>query len=262
MKGEQSSFLLHNGGLWLPTHKKSLKPTSRTARHGLLTRAAHAETQEVRVCTNRTCRRQGSMQTLQVLTDLSPPDVSVKSCGCLGRCGAGPNVALLPQGIILGHCGTAAQAAQIICGYADQVDANAIQCSLEALALRKRAQKEIELENFSEAEQFLSQAIDLKPFGGLHIIYKYRAIARLATGNHVGALEDARAASRLAPQYIEAYMSEGDVFMAMGRCDEAESSYSRCLKIDPSLRRSKSFKTRIAKLEEKLVAANELTNQQ
>jgi len=40
----------------------------------------------------------------------------------------------------------------------------------------------------------------------------------------------------------QAYMCEGDVFMAMEEYDAAEKSYSTCLQIDPSIRRSKSFK--------------------
>lgn len=37
-------------------------------------------------------------------------------------------------------------------------------------------------------------------------------------------------------------MCEGDVFMAMEEYDAAEKSYLTCLQIDPSIRRSKSFK--------------------
>ena len=40
----------------------------------------------------------------------------------------------------------------------------------------------------------------------------------------------------------QAYMCEGDVFMAMEEYDAAEKSYLTCLQIDPSIRRSKSFK--------------------
>lgn len=116
-----------------------------------------AELKELRVCTNRTCRRQGSMQILETLSGLAPPGVAVKSCGCLGRCGAGPNLVALPEGVVIGHCGTAARASDILmelCGKSGSDDAVK---SLEALALRKRAETEIEKENFSEAEQLLSQ---------------------------------------------------------------------------------------------------------
>lgn len=258
--------------LWFPpspppptttTNQKPLStPPGISKRHRarLTKAAAAAETQEIRVCTNRTCRKQGSFQTLEVVTDLAPPDITVKSSGCLGRCGSGPNVALLPQGIIVNHCGTAAKAAQFMATAANVSDGN-ISKSLEALALRKTAQAESDLANFSKADELLSLAIDLQPFGGIHIMYKYRSLARLAMRNYSGALEDAREALRLAPRYLEAYMCEGDVFMAMEEYDAAEKSYSTCLQIDPSIRRSKSFKTRVEKLNEKLSAANMPLNQ-
>ncbi|KAL0421691.1 UNVERIFIED_CONTAM: hypothetical protein Slati_3192000 [Sesamum latifolium] len=148
---------------------------------------------------------------------------------------------------------------------------------LEALALRKRAEEETGRGDFAEAYSLLSQAIDLKPFGGLHIMYKDRSAARLAMGDINGALEDAKEAmtlniprgtwfslkcknntealSGLFNAYL-AYICEGDVLMAMDQCDAAEQSYLIALDLDPSIRRSKSFKAKIAKLQEKLAPAN------
>lgn len=207
---------------------------------------------ELRVCVNRTCRRQGSLQTLETLSGIASPDVAVKSCGCLGRCGAGPNLVALPDGVIVGHCGTAARAAEVMMSFV----AGDAQGSLAALALRKRAENELEKNTFSEAELLLSQAIDLKPSGGIHIIYKVRSSARLTMGNYAGALEDANEALTLAPRYPEAYICQGDAFLAMDQFDDAEKSYSTCLELDPSIRRSKSFRARVAKLQEKLSAAS------
>ncbi|KAL5749262.1 hypothetical protein ACOSP7_023865 [Xanthoceras sorbifolium] len=222
-------------------------------------RIIYSELKEIRVCTNRTCRRQGSMQTLETLSGLARPDVAVNSCGCLGRCGAGPNIVALPDGLFVGHCGTAARACQVmveLCGGGRSGSVDDAKTSLEALALRKRAESEIEKRDFSEAEILLSQAIDLKPFGGMHFIYKVRSLARLAMGDYSGALEDVREALKLAPNYTEAYICQGDIFLAMDQYDASEKSYATCLEIDPSIRRSKSFKSRIVKLQEKLTAAN------
>ncbi|KAJ6411147.1 hypothetical protein OIU84_007829 [Salix udensis] len=175
-------------------------------------------------------------------TPSSSHQSSSRNAGNPSRCGSGPNVAILPQGIIVNHCGTAAKAAQFMATAASVSDGD-ISKSLEALALRKTAQAESDLANFSKAEELLSLAIDLQPFGGIHVIYKYRSLARLAMRNYSGALEDAREALRLAPRYLDAYMCEGDVFMAMEEYDAAEKAYLTCLQIDPSIRRSKSFKT-------------------
>lgn len=38
------------------------------------------------------------------------------------------------------------------------------------------------------------------------------------------------------------YVCQGDVYVAQGQYDLAEKSYLKCLEIDPTLRRSKSFK--------------------
>ncbi|XP_010277302.1 PREDICTED: uncharacterized protein LOC104611788 isoform X2 [Nelumbo nucifera] len=163
---------------------------------------------EIRVCTNRTCRRQGSLRTLEILSGLAPPDISINSCGCLGRCGSGPNLVFLPDAIFVGHCGTAFRAAEVLLNFCGK-DLSEASKNLEALALRKRGEEELEKSNLSEAEALLSEAIDLKPLGGLHIIYKSRSAARLAMGNYSGALEDAKEAFTIAPQYPQAYLSQG-----------------------------------------------------
>ena len=105
------------------------------------------------------------MQTLEILRDLSPPNVSVNSCGCLGRCGAGPNLAFLPQGIVIGHCSTPTAAARLLARHfyrtndasAAADDDSAIRNVLDALALRKRAEAEIDQAIFSQADLLLSQ---------------------------------------------------------------------------------------------------------
>ncbi|KAK3415053.1 hypothetical protein EUGRSUZ_H00622 [Eucalyptus grandis] len=74
--------------------------------------------------------------------------------------------------------------------------------------------------------------------------------------NYSGALEDAKEASTLSPQYIEAYLCQGDALMEMEQFDEAEKCYSVSLQIDPSIRRSRSFKDRVERLQQKLGAAD------
>ncbi|KAK6925408.1 hypothetical protein RJ641_009734 [Dillenia turbinata] len=173
----------------------------------------------------------GSVETLDVLCGLSPSNITVKSCGCLDRCGAGPNLVVLPDGVFIGHCSTAAKAAQVLkdfCGLSASEEASN---SLAALALRKRAKDEFRKGNFSDSELLLTQAIDLKPFGGIHILHKNR----LAMNNSTGAFEDAKEALQLAPQYTDAYICQGDAFMDMDHFDSAEKSYAWALEIDPSL---------------------------
>ncbi|GAB2220829.1 hypothetical protein Droror1_Dr00008504, partial [Drosera rotundifolia] len=100
-------------------------------------------------------RRQGSFAIHETLADISPPNVSVNACCCLGRCGAGPNLVVLPAGVLVSHCGTPAIVAWVlmeICGERDE--AKKARC-LEALAMRKRAEVEIESGGFAEVEALL-----------------------------------------------------------------------------------------------------------
>ncbi|XP_039124825.1 uncharacterized protein LOC120261128 [Dioscorea cayenensis subsp. rotundata] len=227
----------------------------RRHRHKLISRRAMAsvtEEVEIRVCVNRSCGRQGSREILEAISGLAPHDLAVASCGCLGRCGAGPNLVVLPPGSIVSHCGTATRAAQLLADLlGPKFDAER---NLEALAMRKMGEKELEMKNFSEAVVLFSQAIDLEPSGGCHLIYRSRSVARLAMGDNAGALDDAEEAANIAPKYPQAYLSQGDAYMAMEKWTAAEKAYLNALLIDPSIRRSKSFKARIAKLQEKLVA--------
>jgi len=39
---------------------------------------------EIRVCINKACRKSGSLETLDVMRSLAPPNVKVESCGCIG----------------------------------------------------------------------------------------------------------------------------------------------------------------------------------
>lgn len=41
---------------------------------------------------------------------------------------------------------------------------------------------------------------------------------------------------------LQAYICQGDAFLAMDEFGEAENAYSHALSVDPSIRRSKSFK--------------------
>ncbi|KAF8089475.1 hypothetical protein N665_0505s0025 [Sinapis alba] len=220
------------------------------------------QTKELRVCTNRTCRKQGSFQILETLTSLAPPQLRVNPCGCLGRCGSGPNLVALPQGLFLRHCATPSRAAEILftlCG--DGRDASssyssAVTDALAALALTNNALTQIEDGKFQEAESLLTKAVEMKPYGGLHRIFKHRALAKLGMLDYSGALDDISQALALAPNYSEPYVCQGDVYVAQGQYDLAEKSYLKCLEIDPTLRRSKSFKARIANLQKKAVEAD------
>ncbi|MBD2440614.1 ferredoxin [Nostoc sp. FACHB-110] len=51
----------------------------------------------VRVCLHRTCKKQGAAQVLEALAKLPVPDVTLTASSCLGQCGNGPMVLVLPD---------------------------------------------------------------------------------------------------------------------------------------------------------------------
>lgn len=59
--------------------------------------------QRVLVCQNRTCRKQGACKVLAAFQAQSVPEVEVASSGCLGQCGMGPMVLVLPEEVW--YCG-------------------------------------------------------------------------------------------------------------------------------------------------------------
>ncbi|KAL8166589.1 hypothetical protein V2J09_008088 [Rumex salicifolius] len=153
---------------------------------------------------------------------------------------------------MISHCGTPNCAAAVlvkVLGGGTELEEEAREC-LEALALRKRAESESSSGENSEF-RIMYNAINLKPFGGLHLAYVGRSSVLLKMGNFTGALADAEKALTIAPNFVEAYICRGDAFMGMEQLDEAEAAYSMALEKDPSIRRSKSFKARVSTLEEK-----------
>ena len=49
------------------------------------------------VCQNRTCRKQGSAKVLAAFQTFDIPNIAVEKSGCLGKCGSGPMLLVLPE---------------------------------------------------------------------------------------------------------------------------------------------------------------------
>ncbi|MEM9008726.1 MAG: (2Fe-2S) ferredoxin domain-containing protein [Cyanobacteria bacterium P01_F01_bin.86] len=52
---------------------------------------------QVRVCQNTSCRKAGALSILQALQTLQLAEIDILASGCLGRCGNGPMVVVLPE---------------------------------------------------------------------------------------------------------------------------------------------------------------------
>jgi len=55
--------------------------------------------QTVLVCQNKTCRNSGSKEVLAAFEHHSLANTDIVACGCLGQCGNGPMVLILPDEI-------------------------------------------------------------------------------------------------------------------------------------------------------------------
>ena len=49
------------------------------------------------VCQNRTCRKQGSARVLAAFQEFDMTNIAIEKSGCLGKCGNGPMVLVLPE---------------------------------------------------------------------------------------------------------------------------------------------------------------------
>lgn len=58
---------------------------------------------QVLVCQYRTCTRDGAEQVLATFKQQQIPNVTLESCGCLGLCGSGPIVVILPDNVYYWH---------------------------------------------------------------------------------------------------------------------------------------------------------------
>ena len=54
-------------------------------------------TKLVQVCQGKTCQKQGSAKVLKAFQTQTSAEISVNGCSCLGQCGNGPMVVILPN---------------------------------------------------------------------------------------------------------------------------------------------------------------------
>ena len=81
--------------------------------HLLTPEIGDRSSQHILVCQNRTCRKQGSAKVLAAFIDEvtgktrtgETPVLRVEGSSCLGRCGSGPMVVVLPEEVWYGGVG-------------------------------------------------------------------------------------------------------------------------------------------------------------
>lgn len=196
---------------------------------------------EIRVCTHTTCRKQGSPSILKLARDLALPGVAVSEAGCLGGCGAGPNVALLGgdaalaagvPGVVANHVATpgALFGALRDAGLAD------VPAALQAATAARLAGNDAARRGeFGEAVAHYTRGLEAGAAAGAHLLLANRSGARLAAGDAAGAAADADAAVAAGPpgwptarvRQVEARAALGDAAGAAAALAELGSGCGR-----------------------------------
>ena len=166
---------------------------------------------EIRVCTHTTCRKQGSATILKLARDLSLPGVSVCETGCLGGCGAGPNVALLGgavavaagvPGVVANHVATAGALFGALrdAGLADVSPAlqTATAARLAGNEAARRGAYGDAVEQYTRGLEAV-QGDDAARRAATHLLLANRSGAKLAAGDAAGAALDADCAVEAGP---------------------------------------------------------------
>lgn len=177
------------------------RPPLPWSRAGALTRCeAGASVTEVRICGNTTCRRQGSLQVLDAARELAPDGLTVRRTGCLGRCGAGPNLVLLPSELLVAHCSTASHLARLLERQLPGDAGKEVAVLYRALELRLRGNGALERGDAAAALVDYTRVLEeVNPPRHRHLVLANRSAARLKLGDSQGALDDALAAQACAP---------------------------------------------------------------
>lgn len=88
-----------------------------------------------------------------------------------------------------------------------------------AAALKAEGNEAYEAEDYRRAAELYSRAVALQP--ECHTYHGNRAAARMALGDHRGALADALEATRLEPSYVKGYARAAECHLQMGNLDAA-----------------------------------------
>ena len=201
----------------------------------------------MRVCRNRTCSRQGSRQVLKFAEDLALTDVTAIECGCLGSCGLGPNVAVVPisenasrRPVLLHHVSTFSDLVEVLRSVCEaELDDDAIR----ATELRILGNQAAHNEDLQLAIQLYTEALLLGPRHGKHLLLSNRSAARLASGDVHAAVDDAREATGCCPDdFTTAAVRLADAQFALGRYDESLEALMEGGRRHPSWTKSLEFR--------------------
>ncbi|KAK9816074.1 hypothetical protein WJX74_010856 [Apatococcus lobatus] len=215
--------------------------------------SASTEPYELRVCTNKTCKKQGSQQVLKFAQDLSLDEVKIKEVGCLGDCGKGPNMFLRPLDVKLNGMGSPARVTDLL---KSVCNVDVPQSLLKATEKRLAGNREARDGNLEQAIALFTEGLEANPPRGKHLLYANRSGANLTLGRKDEALQDANSAAESAPaDFSTAYIRQVEAYAAKGAYREAESSLHAGGKRCPAFASSPEFSMLQRALDKQLATA-------
>jgi tetratricopeptide (TPR) repeat protein len=103
---------------------------------------------------------------------------------------------------------------------------------MSAAELKAQGNAALQSENFTEAIQFYTQAIDIDPSN--HILYSNRSAAYAKTNEFANSLNDAEKTIELKNDWPKGYSRKGAALELLDKYDEAIVTYEAGLKVDPT----------------------------
>ncbi|WIA09397.1 hypothetical protein OEZ85_008803 [Tetradesmus obliquus] len=203
--------------------------------------AAQKPAKSVQFCTGKVCKKQGSQQLLKFAQDLGIDELDISDCGCLGNCGNGPSMVVLPEVIMLRHVNTPKDVADIL---AWQCKVDIPESLLRATELRLAGNMLAMGGDLDEAIDKYKQALAVDPPRGKHMLHSNLSAACLQAGRKEAALQHAREAVALAPKgFHMAHIRLIDALYALGRYKDVADAVAAAEAQDASFKALPEYKT-------------------
>ncbi|GMH42381.1 hypothetical protein BSKO_10300 [Bryopsis sp. KO-2023] len=208
---------------------------------------------QLRVCVNKTCKRQGSELVLRFAQDLSIPNLEAESCGCLGQCGNGPNMILLPSETFVRHVSTPADMAEVINRECEVVISEDM---LRATELRQMGNALARSGDLKGAEAKFTEALGLGVAESYYLLYSNRSGVRLSLGDREGVLDDALLAVKHSPKgFTTAHIRLIDAHYIRKEFRQAQAALEVLIQKNPEFKRTNDYKLIARQLEKDLHTA-------
>ncbi|XP_067824537.1 small glutamine-rich tetratricopeptide repeat-containing protein alpha-like isoform X1 [Heptranchias perlo] len=113
--------------------------------------------------------------------------------------------------------------------------------------LKTEGNEQMKLENYQNAVDYYTKAIELNPSNAVYFCNRAAAFSKL--GNYTGAVEDCEKAIAFDPSYSKAYGRMGLALASLNKYSEAVDYYKKALELDPD---NESYRANLNIAEQKI----------